>query len=196
MGMNRLKIFRPFSLALLVGLMGASAWGGSSSLGLWTSATEPLDTSGIDWLFELPLDRWQKINDKEAGVERVRWLFNSIVHQGRIQMALEAQGGTFERTAHRRIFYFHPEYEYFFPPYDRQGVKWPVWVKRKSVPEGRPYDGYFVIHLGRREDDERDIYIKFQGRELYDFKVIRWRKLPGVEGPPKVEELKMKFFDD
>jgi hypothetical protein len=169
-----------------------------------------LDISGINWLQGLKEDEWYKIDNGEQGIAKVEWLFDSIINQARIQMDLEYDGGAFEKVLRKYIFYFHPEYEYWFPPepdFDKglgnpieeqieKQVKWPVWVKKKKVPEGKPYDEYYVIHLGRKYDDERDIYIKFKDGKLYDFKVMRWRELPEVRGLPKIEELKMTFDTD
>jgi hypothetical protein len=209
---SRLKVA---GMALLL-VLAFGPWHGS--LSVWLSAqaqgarSRDLDTSGIEWLWTLPKDEWQRLDNGEQGIEQTRWLLNSIVHQARLQMDLvrDRDGGEFERAIRKYIFYFQPAYEYWFPPHadlerglgnpveERipKQVRWPAWVKPKSVPEGRPYDENVVIHLGREEDDERDIYVKFVGRELYDFKLMRWRYLSErVREPPKVEELKLAFTD-
>jgi len=196
------KVFRVLSVGLLLGLAG----------GLWSGSPSPaqaLDTSGIDWLRGLQGNRWYRIDYGDAGVEHVKWIFDSIINLARIQMDLEEEGGEFERALRRYVFYWDPGYEYWFPPYpDFEGglgnpieaeiekqVRWPVWMKKKPIPPGKPWDEYYVIHLGRQLDDERDIYLKLKEGRLYNVKVIRWRYLPGVEGPPKVEELKFQFAE-
>jgi hypothetical protein len=126
-------------------------------------------------------------------------------------MDLEYDGGAFEKVLRKYIFYFHPEYEYWFPPepdFDEglgnpieeqieKQVKWPVRIMREVItyPSGKKAN-QITIKLGRQYDDEREIKILFRSDDENKIKSIMLnhdKYLPGVQGPAKREELLMKF---
>ena len=140
----------------------------------------------------LPYDEWVEIDELTC-----RRLFEDIIQKGLKIMGIEGDGGDFERTMRKYLLYFVPEYEYYWPPYappEEREVKFPVKVKKEIGFGG---DG-LVFHLGRYADEERDVGFfintnNFRSKYLNDFGIsVRKKKyLPGIEGPPKIEGIRL-----
>ncbi len=154
----------------------------------WEEQLEPLDI--LDYVQDLPYDEWIEIDEVT-----VRRLFENVIQISLNQMDLE-EGGHFEDMLRERFFYFTPEREYYFPPYEedfsQREALFPVKIMRVQSSK---YD-ICKIALGRFSDDERDVKITFKNGQLKMVESDREQYYPGETGPKKSIENLIGLYDD
>ena len=154
----------------------------------WEEELEPLDI--LDYVQNLPYDEWIEIDEVTT-----RRLFEDLIQISINQMDLE-EGGHFEDMLRERFFYFTPEREYYFPPYEedlsQRETLFPVKIMRVQSSK---YD-ICKIALGRFLDDERDMKITFKNDQLKIIELDREQYYPGETGPKKSIKNLIGFYDD
>jgi len=155
----------------------------------WEQDLVPLDI--LAFVEDLPFDEWIEIDEVTC-----RRLFEDLIRRSLDQMELE-EGGHFEAMLRERFFYFTPEREHYFPPYEedfsQREVLFPVKIMRDS---NNKYDELIHVILGRFADDERGLNIVFQHGGLYVMELNRSQYYPGETGPKKTQELAADFYSD
>jgi hypothetical protein len=175
------------AIALLLVLIAPTALA-EPAVWSWEQVLEPLDI--LTFVEDLPYDEWIEIDEVTC-----RRLFEDVIQRSLEQM--EIDGGHFEQMLRERFFYFTPEREYYYPPYEedfsQREVLFPVTVMRE---QNSHYDAVIELRLGRFSDDMRELAIVFQYGGLYVIEQNRYLYYPAETGPKKTRELATDYYDE
>lgn len=152
----------------------------------WQESVEPLDI--LEYVKDLPYEEWVEIDELT-----VRRLFEDLI--GRACAQMEIEGGHFEDMLRERLFYFTPEREYYYPPYEEDISEREALFPVKIMRERNERYNYDIIYLklGRFSDDERELKVVFRDGGLYFVELGREQYYPGETGPKKNKILTLGF---
>jgi len=158
----------------------------------WEEELEPLDI--LEYVEGLPYDEWVEIDEVTC-----RRLFEDLIQISLTQMDLE-EGGHFEDMLREIFFYFTPEREYYFPPYEEdfseREALFPVKIMRdtQTFTDYDTLEGVIKVELGRFSDDLREFTLVFDSTGLSSIELNRKLYYPGEMGPKKTKELSVIFY--
>jgi hypothetical protein len=175
-------------VAVVIVFLGVTALSADPIVWSWEQELEPLDI--LEYVEDLPYDEWIEIDEVTC-----RQLFEDLIQRSLEQM--EIDGGHFEQMLRERFFYFTPEREYYFPPYEEDVSQREALFPVKIMRESSEYcDEAIRITLGRVSDDEREVKIFIQAGHLDAIKWTSSQYYPGETGPKKTIEALIGFFED
>jgi len=158
----------------------------ASTLWSWEQELEPLDI--LTFVEDLPYDEWIEIDEVTC-----RRLFEDVIQRALEQM--EIDGGHFEQMLRERFFYFTPEREYYFPPYEEDFSQRETLFSVTVMREQNKYCSEGVtIQLGRYADDVRYVNVIFKEGELNVVGLDRQFYYPGEQGYKKTIETLMGLY--
>ena len=177
--------------AFAFGVLGAAAAGTTPTVWSWEQDLELLDI--LEYVEDLPYDEWIEIDEVTC-----RRLFEDLIQRSLDQMKID--GGHFEQMLRERFFYFTPEREYYYPPYEEdlseREVLFPVRIMRDTqiFVDRDTLEEVLKIELGRFPDDLREFTVVWDSTGPSFVELNRKLCYPGETGHAKTKELALDFY--